>query len=84
MTVDPRLFTIDARGHKCPVPTLRLKKALSERGEEGFILLADDPMAQIDVPHFCNQNNYILRSSESIDEYKRFEIWRPHADAAKP
>ena len=43
---------VDARGHLCPVPSLRLRKAI-----EGLppgtraVLLATDPMARIDVPY---------------------------------
>ena len=45
---------IDARGHRCPVPTLRLRRALEEAAPGSRVrLLADDPMARIDVPHFA-------------------------------
>ena len=49
-------LVIDARGHRCPVPTLRLRKAM-EAAVAGarMRLLADDPMAKIDVPHFASQ-----------------------------
>ncbi|MBL8553663.1 MAG: sulfurtransferase TusA family protein [Phenylobacterium sp.] len=49
-------IVVDARGHRCPVPTLRLRRAL-ERAPAGarVRLLADDPMARIDVPHFAGQ-----------------------------
>lgn len=42
---------VDARGHRCPVPSLRLRKAL-EGAAPGTraTLLATDPMARIDVP----------------------------------
>jgi len=52
---------IDARGHRCPVPTLRLRRAL-EAAEPGAIirLLADDPLARIDVPHFVAQTGQKL------------------------
>lgn len=45
---------VDARGHRCPVPTLRLRRAL-EAAKAGtrVRLLADDPLARIDVPHFA-------------------------------
>jgi tRNA 2-thiouridine synthesizing protein A len=45
---------IAARGHRCPVPTLRLRRAL-EAAQAGarVRLLADDPLARIDVPHFA-------------------------------
>ena len=46
-------IVIDARGHGCPVPTLRLRRAM-EAAPPGarLCLLADDPLARIDVPHF--------------------------------
>ena len=45
---------IDARGHRCPVPTLRLRRALEGAAAGARLrLLADDPMARIDVPHFA-------------------------------
>ena len=47
-------MVVDARGHRCPVPTLRLQKALALAGPGQTVrLLADDPMARIDVPHFA-------------------------------
>jgi tRNA 2-thiouridine synthesizing protein A len=43
---------VDARGHKCPVPSLRLRRALDETGDGEVIeLWADDPMVKIDIPH---------------------------------
>jgi len=52
----PEPILIDARGHHCPVPTLRLRKAheAATPGAE-LVLLATDPMARIDVPHFVTQ-----------------------------
>lgn len=47
---------IDARGHRCPVPTLRLRRALEQAPAGARVrLLADDPLARIDVPHFASQ-----------------------------
>ncbi len=47
---------IDARGHRCPVPTLRLGGALEQAaGGEEIVLLATDPMARIDAPHLAAQ-----------------------------
>ena len=47
-------IVVDARGHRCPVPTLRLRKALEAASAGGRVRLhADDPMARIDVPHFA-------------------------------
>ncbi len=49
-------LTVDARGHRCPVPSLRLRKAL-EGAEPGTraTLLATDPMARIDVPFLMGE-----------------------------
>jgi tRNA 2-thiouridine synthesizing protein A len=45
---------VDARGHRCPVPTLRLRRALEAAPAGALVrLLADDPLARIDVPHFA-------------------------------
>lgn len=46
-------IVVDARGHHCPVPTLRLRRALEAAPPGARVrLYADDPMARIDVPHF--------------------------------
>lgn len=43
---------IDARGHRCPTPSLNLQKAMREAPAlTRLTLLATDPMARIDVPH---------------------------------
>lgn len=75
MTADT---TIDARGHRCPVPTLKLRRAL--QSAVCVTLLADDPMAQIDVPHFCTQNGFFLKAQETYDSYWVFRVSRADAD----
>ena len=68
---------IDARGHRCPVPTLRLRREIEAAPPGAELQLwADDPMAQIDVPHFCNQNNHVLLSSDVRDGGWIFTIRR--------
>lgn len=52
---------VDARGHRCPTPSLRLGRALRESAPgEVITLLATDPMARIDVPHLLNQTGHAL------------------------
>ena len=49
-------MTVDARGHKCPVPSLRLRKALEGRAAGvRLTLLATDAMARIDVPFLMQE-----------------------------
>ncbi|WP_373352755.1 sulfurtransferase TusA family protein [Pseudoroseicyclus sp. CXY001] len=50
---------IDARGLRCPLPVLRLRKVLAELPEGSLVrLFADDPMAVLDVPHFAQESGH--------------------------
>ena len=54
---------IDARGHACPVPTLKQMKAMrAAQAGDRLILLATDPMARIDAPHLLAQRGGRLLS----------------------
>ena len=53
---EPPEIVVDARGHRCPVPTLKLRRALAAAPAGARLrLLADDPLARIDVPHFLGE-----------------------------
>jgi tRNA 2-thiouridine synthesizing protein A len=70
--------TVDARGHHCPVPTLRLRRALAEiAAGDSVRLLADDPMAKIDVPHFCAEGGFALLSIEAEGSALAFTVRKP-------
>jgi tRNA 2-thiouridine synthesizing protein A len=57
----PPEILIDARGHRCPVPTLRLRRAVEAAAPGARLrLLADDPLARIDVPHFAAEAGLTL------------------------
>ncbi len=65
MTIAPPVLVVDARGHRCPTPSLRLRKALEAAAEGALVrLLADDPLARIDVPHLLAALGYPLLSLE--------------------
>lgn len=63
MTDDPN--TLDATGLLCPLPVLKARKRLQglDRGDT-LTVLADDPAAIVDVPHFCNESGHELVSSD--------------------
>lgn len=43
---------VDARGHRCPTPSLKLQKAMrAVPAGARLTLLATDALARIDVPH---------------------------------
>jgi tRNA 2-thiouridine synthesizing protein A len=66
---------VDARGHLCPVPTLRLQKALASLGPgESVTLLADDPMARIDVPHFAAGQGHVVLSITDVADTLRITV----------
>lgn len=52
---------LDALGLLCPLPVLKARKRLLAL-EVGQVLrvIADDPAAVIDLPHFCNEQGYEL------------------------
>jgi tRNA 2-thiouridine synthesizing protein A len=70
-------IVVDARGHRCPVPTLKLRRALEDAPAGARVrLLADDPMARIDVPHFAAQAGYALLEQGEADGGFMFVVSR--------
>ena len=72
---------VDARGHRCPVPTLRLRRALEAAPAGARVrLLADDPMARIDVPHFAaGVGAEVLEQGEADGVLSFLVVRRPSA-----
>ena len=67
--------TLDLRGLKCPLPAILAKKALA-RLEPGaaLIVLADDPLAVVDIPHMCHSEGHAVDSVASRDGYSEFAL----------
>lgn len=62
------VLTLDARGHRCPVPTLKLRRALEGMAAGDLVrLIADDPMAKVDVPHFAGQGGHLVVEQVEAD-----------------
>ena len=58
---------VDARGHRCPTPTLRLRRALAAAPEGACVrLLSDDPLARVDVPHFAREGGHVFLGEEAL------------------
>lgn len=71
MPPDP---TVDARGLKCPLPVLKMEKALAGLpAGKTLVVLATDPMAKVDIPFFCRGHGYEC-SVESDGGGLRFTI----------
>lgn len=55
--------TLDALGLLCPLPVLKARKRLKAMpGGAVLRVLADDPAAIVDVPHFCTESGHKLVS----------------------
>ncbi|MCF6343273.1 MAG: sulfurtransferase TusA family protein [Devosiaceae bacterium] len=53
---------IETCGYKCPIPVLKLEKYLANKTKPIEVkLLADDGLAIIDIPLFCNKNGYVCQ-----------------------
>jgi tRNA 2-thiouridine synthesizing protein A len=76
---------LDLRGLKCPLPALRTEKALGrcEPGAE-LLVLADDPLARLDIAHLCREGGHELRAVEDLpDGGWRFRIRCARASGAR-
>lgn len=52
---------LDTCGLLCPLPVLKARKRLSSMmSGEVLQMVADDPAAQVDVPHFCAEQGHEL------------------------
>lgn len=71
---------VDARGHRCPTPSLKLQKAMREAAPGTQItLLATDPMARIDVPHLMVEFGGEIVSIDQTDGVLTIVVVTPDA-----
>lgn len=74
------MTVIDARGHRCPTPSLKLQKAFHAAGPgQRLTLLATDPMARIDVPFLMQDLGGMVISIEEADGVLTIVVATPDA-----
>lgn len=67
--------TLDAIGLLCPLPVLKARKRLkSMPGGTLLRMLADDPAAIVDVPHFCAEAGHELVSQTESGTHQIYLI----------
>ena len=50
---------LDTRGYLCPLPVLKARRRLQGMPDGSILrLVADDPAAVVDVPHFCDESGH--------------------------
>ncbi|MDP2085580.1 MAG: sulfurtransferase TusA family protein [Gemmobacter sp.] len=58
---------VDARDLLCPLPVLRARKALLAMAPGQVLrVLATDPAAVVDMPHFARESGHTLLASEPV------------------
>ncbi|WP_299846637.1 sulfurtransferase TusA family protein [uncultured Paracoccus sp.] len=63
---------VDARGLLCPLPVLRLRKRLmSVAPGTRLRLIATDPAAVVDVPHFCAEGGHVMVEMRELEDGAR-------------
>ncbi|MEO9874790.1 MAG: sulfurtransferase TusA family protein [Anderseniella sp.] len=73
-------YEIDVQGLQCPLPVLKARKRLTSlKHGESLKILATDPAAAIDFPHYCAESG-----NELICQYEEagvlvFIIRKTHA-----
>lgn len=56
--------TLDCEAMRCPLPVLKARKRLLQMPEGAVLTVrATDPMAAIDMPHFCVEAGHTLIST---------------------
>lgn len=66
---------IDARGLMCPLPVLRTAKVLRALHPGARLqVLADDPIAVIDIPNFCREAGHHLIEQRDMGEHQTYLI----------
>jgi tRNA 2-thiouridine synthesizing protein A len=75
--VEVEVPVYDLRGLNCPLPVLKTRKRLSEM-DAGAQLWVEttDPLAVIDLPHFCREAGHELVQAQSVAGGHRFLIER--------
>ncbi|MDN5785668.1 sulfurtransferase TusA family protein [Pseudorhodobacter sp.] len=69
--------TLDARGLLCPLPVLKARKRLKAMVRGAVLrVLATDPAAVIDIPHFCTEAGHVLVEMTESDGAQIYVIRR--------
>ena len=63
-----REIEVDAIGLLCPLPVLRVQRRMRQLEPGDTIrLIADDPAAIVDVPHYCDEQGHeLVRHEEHV------------------
>ncbi len=70
-------LTLDTSGYRCPLPVIRLEAALREMADGAQVtVIADDPVAVVDIPYFCREAGHNVARLESAEGVCVFLVTR--------
>jgi tRNA 2-thiouridine synthesizing protein A len=75
MTEPPFAEELDTCGLLCPLPVLKARKRLGGMAPGALLrVVADDPAARVDFPHFCAEQGHELVAAEEAPGRLTFVI----------
>jgi TusA-related sulfurtransferase len=77
---------VDARGERCPLPVIRLARAVKDDPDAvQVVVLATDPAAAHDIPAWCRMRGHRLVERRDEGDHTAYvvEVVRPSAPAAE-
>ena len=71
----PDTLVYDLKGLKCPLPVMKTRKRMRLLAPGALISVeTTDPLAVIDIPHFCHEDGHTLVESGVLESGHRFLI----------
>jgi tRNA 2-thiouridine synthesizing protein A len=75
-THEPDLV-LDLKGLKCPLPVLKSRKAMGSLRSGALVrILTTDPLAGLDIPHFCHEDGHAIVAQERDEQGHVFLVRR--------
>ena len=65
----------DLRGLKCPLPVLKTRKRMASLDPGALVWVeTSDPLAVVDIPHFCSEYGHRLLETRTVEGGHQFLI----------
>ena len=72
---DQPVTELDVIGLHCPLPVLKARQIMRRlKTGDQLLIAATDPLAVIDIPHFCREDGHTLVSTSESNGVHRFTV----------
>ncbi len=73
-------FLLDARGMKCPMPSVKTALALEQLGGGGIVkVMIDDPVSKNDLPAWVKSNGHQVLRVEDMQDHVEVYVKKAQA-----